>query len=1097
MRATIPCLILALIVAACKNDEPQSSKLFTSIEPTKSGISFRNQLTDTDDFNIIEYLYYYNGGGIAAGDINNDGLCDLYFSSNQGSNKLFLNKGNLQFEDITGSSRAAGVDGWKTGVTMADVNGDGLLDIYVAAVGNYKKFDAHNQLLINNGDLTFTDRTDEYGLAFKGLSTQASFFDFDNDGDLDMYLVNHSVHSTRSYGKKLLRFQHDSIAGDILYRNELVPSGKPVFTDVTSNAGIFNSQIGYGLSVSVSDINNDGFQDIYVANDFHETDYLYINHHDGTFRQVIEASVPHTSRFSMGSSTADFNDDGWNDIMTLDMRPRNEEVIKTTQQEDNYDIYKFKLGFGYHYQFARNALQMNNGTDEEGNVLFTDVAPYAGVDATDWSWAPVVADFNNDGWKDLFISNGILQRPNSLDYINYISSDSAQKHMSDEALAAKMPEGKVPDMIFMNKMEMNKKDLTFLDMTGTWMDAVPDASNGAVAADLDNDGDQDLVVSRLNDDAVLWRNNSDVDTARFVRVKLEGQSPNNFGIGAKVIASFGGRKAYFEQQPVRGWESSSEPIIHIGLGNTTTIDSLTVVWTTGKSQTIRNAKSNEVVTVKQADAATTWNYSRTTRPLLTKLPVKGFVHHENDFNPFEREPLLMHSLATQGPCIAVGDFNGDRLDDYFIGGGADQQAQVFVQKQNGEFVATEQPALNADIKGEETAVQAVDVNGDGALDLVVGVGGQEFSQPDKRLIPRVYVNNGKGQFRRQEQSIKDFYINTSCVTAADIDSDGDQDLFIGGLVMTNFYGMDPRSYVLINNGKGMFEDQTQAWLADEIPGMVTDATWTDLNGDKRPDLVLMGEWMPIKVFINVGNGLADQSNAWGLAATSGMWNTIAAADFDKDGDIDIVAGNMGLNTRLKATVANPIEFYAGDIDANFSLDQIITYYNQGLKHPFVSRDLLVKQVPPLKRKFLKYEDFGKVTLNDIMPPNRQAMHKTANVMASVYLQNDNGKFVIKQLPQEAQYSSIYAMLPADIDHDGNEDLLLVGNIDAVQPDIGRFDGSYGLVLKGDGHGNFTSMPISSGFVVKGQGRDIQMLRNVNGERIYIVARNNDEVLYFK
>jgi hypothetical protein len=640
--------------------------------------------------------------------------------------------------------------------------------------------------------------------------------------------------------------------------------------------------------------------------------------------------------------------------------------------------------------------------------------------------------------------------------------------------------------------------MTFESMNDKWMDTKPDISNGAVSADLDNDGDLEIIVNSLNDAAVIWRNNSDTDSSRFVKVHLEGNSPNNFGVGSKVMLSFGGKSVHLEQQPVRGWESSSEPVLHTGVGNVKVIDSVTVIWPDGKFQTIKNVKSNDEITFRQSEAQKMWDYSnKKDKPLLAQVPSKGFVHKENNFNPFEREPLLLRGLATQGPCLATGDFNGDGLDDYFIGGALGQDNALYLQNREGDFALSDQPVLSAE-ETEDTAATAVDVNGDGALDLVVASGGQEFTEPDRRMKPRVYLNNGKGKFSKSNTSLPEMHVNASCVVAGDIDSDGDNDLFIGGTVMTNFYGMDPRSFVLINNGHGKFEDKTQDWLMDLIPGMVTDAAFADLNGDKKLDLVIVGEWMPVKVFINIGKMLADNTEAFGLGKTSGLWNTVAVEDMDDDGDADIVAGNLGLNSRLTASLANPLEFFAGDIDSNFSLDQIFTYYNQGIKYPFVSRDLLVKQVPPLKRKFLKYEDYGRVTLNDILPPDKQAFHKVANTLASAYLENvGNKKFEISKLPKEAQFTSIYSILPADVDKDGKKDLLLVGNIDAVQPDIGRFDGSYGLILKGDGNGNFTSLPVSAGFVIKGQGRDIKSFTNAKGERLYIVARNNDQVLYFK
>ena len=593
---------MLLIAVICCKPKPKPATVFTRVPSSVTNITFENNLENTDDFNIIEYLYFYNGGGVAIGDINNDGLPDIFFSSNQKSNALYLNKGNFTFEDITLSAGVSGVGNWKTGVTMTDVNGDGYLDIFVCGVGNYKKFDGKNQLFVNNQDLTFTDQTEEYGLSFQGFSTQASFFDYDNDGDLDMYLVNHSVHTRRSYGTASLRFESDSLSGDKLYENEWIPKGKHHFTEVTTRAGIFNSPIGYGLSVGVSDLNLDGYLDIYVANDFHENDYLYINQRNGTFKQTLEESIPHSSRFSMGNDIADINNDGLNDIITLDMLPGNEGVRKTTAGEDPFEIYDFKLRYGYHYQFSRNALQWNRGLDKEGNLMFSDIAPLAGVEATDWSWAPLLADFDNDGYKDLFISNGIVGRPNDLDYINYIQSDSAQRYFSDEKLFNQMPSGKVANFFF-----QNKGDLTFNDVSDSWIGSEPGLSAGASYSDLDNDGDLDLVVSNVNDKASVYRNDLPDSVSNFLKIKFEGKENNRFGVGAKATIYADGKEFYYEQIPTRGWLSSVDVVMHIGVGTAAKVDSVRVLWPGDKMQLVRSPAINQTLVVNEKDSQTIYS----------------------------------------------------------------------------------------------------------------------------------------------------------------------------------------------------------------------------------------------------------------------------------------------------------------------------------------------------------------------------------------------------------------------------------------------------------------------------------------------------------
>lgn len=1091
-------ILLLLGVAILASCDPAKEKvetkptLFQTVESGESGVRFRNTLTESDSFNIIKYLYFYNGGGVAIGDINNDGLADLYFSSNQEPNRLYLNKGDFKFEDITDRSGVAGVGNWKTGVSLADVNGDGYLDIYACGVGSYKNFSGRNQLLINNKDLTFTDQTEAFGLSFQGLSTQSVFFDYDNDGDLDMYLLNHSVHSVRSYGNAILRHQTDPVAGDRLYRNELFPEGESHFEDVTAAAGIFSSQIGYGLGVNVSDLNNDGYMDIYVSNDFHENDYLYINQKNGTFAQQIETAMPHVSRFSMGNDIGDLNNDGWLDVMTLDMLPGDEAIIKASGGDDPYEIYQFKLRFGYHYQYARNALQINRGLDANGNLLFSDIAPYAGVEATDWSWSPLLADFDNDGWKDLFVANGIVRRPNDLDYINYISSDSAQRFFSDQQMIDRMPAGSVANYLF-----RNEGGLKFRDMSEEFLPGAAGLSNGAAYGDLDNDGDLDLVVNNINEEASLFRNTSSAER-KFLRIKLLGAKGNSFGVGARIHVYTPSGVQTQQAVAVHGWQSSSEPVVHFGVADHTTIDSVRVIWPGGKSELAVNVVPNQVLTFQQSNAEEWSASTHREKSLFRNSSLMSFVHRENAFESFTQERLMPHMLSAMGPKLAIGDVNKDGLEDVFVGGAKGQTGEIHLQQKNGLFIKSRQAHLERDSVSEDAGATFFDADGDGDADLVVTSGGHEEEGDVARLQTRLYLNNGKGQMVKKVNGFPSVYLNASCVRSADVDGDGDLDLFIGGRVVAGKYGIDPISYLMINNGNGDFtiaNDRLPAKL-----GMVSDAAWQDVNGDKKPDLILVGEWMPVAVLVQDETGKwTDQTRTYGLEETKGWWNSLTSADLDGDGDLDLLAGNLGENSRLRATADTPVELWVGDIDSNGSLDPILTYFNNGRSYPFASRDQLVKQVPALKKKFLKYTDFTDVRIDDLLTPAQKStfVEKQAQLFSSVWLESTEEGFKVHRLPDEAQLFPIMSMKALDVNSDGIKDIVAAGNFYDVLPDFGRYDAGYGLVMLGDGKGNFQPQTIQqSGFLVRGEGRDIAVVKNSRGEQVVIVSRNNDTLLTF-
>lgn len=1105
---TIISLAWVLTIQSCSEAE-QPLRLFTLLDSASTNITFANNLEGQTPLNIIEYMYYLDGGGVATGDINNDGLVDIFFTANELPNRLYLNKGDLKFEDITKSAGIIDIaDGWTTGVTMADVNGDGYLDIYVSQLGDYKGVKGVNQLYINNGgqsaSVTFSEQAAEYGLDFVGFATQASFFDYDNDGDLDVYLLNHAVHLEKSYQASHIRFESDTLAGDRLLRNDFY-GDKPSFVDVTKEAGIYNSYIGYGLAISTGDVNQDGYIDIFISNDFHENDYLYINNQDGTFTETLEQSFRHTSRSSMGNDMADFNNDGLLDIMVLDMLPDDEEILKRSAGEDAMVVYEIKRKLGYYHQLVRNTLQLNRG-----NSLFSDIAPLAGVYATDWSWSPLICDLDNDGRKDIFITNGIWQRPNDLDYVRFSSAmqqGRPELTVSDslyKALLDYMPSVKIANFAF-----KNNGDLTFSDKAAEWGLDQPVWANGAAYADLDNDGDLDLITNNTNQKASIYRNNADsILSNTYLKFTLTGNNKNTRGVGAKVQLWVDGTTMYQEQVPTRGFHSSVSNTILFGTGLNQMVDSVRVTWPGGQHQTLVNLVTNKTINLSQHEATDNFSLPAPDMPLMfkdiTDQSTLKFRHRENSSMKNSTELLRPHSLGTQGPKLAVGDVNGDKLDDIFIGGARGQPGALFVQTTNAEFIPSKNPDFEQDFMSEDVDGAFFDADLDGDLDLYVVSGGDETGRNVNLLQDRLYLNNGQGQFTRATGFLPPgINQNGSCVAPADFDGDGDVDLFIGGRSIPGRYGLNPKSYLFENDGNNHFIDVT----ASKAPflsnlGMISDAGWSDINGDGLPDLIVVGEWLPVTILLNKNGLFSDVTSAVGLGSTYGWWNTLTIADVDNDGDEDILAGNLGLNAKIKASNKKPASLYINDFDNNGVLDHILCYYHNGFDVPFATRDELVKQLPGLASKFITYKDYGQVkSIHDIFSREQLelAIVKQAQTFTTSYFQNNgDGTFKEITLPIQTQFSPVFAILATDINHDGRKDLLTGGNFGAAGINYGLYDASYGCFLESANDQKFSSIePYESGWLLKGEVRDIKLVKLANGNSLLIVARNDDTVQVFQ
>jgi enediyne biosynthesis protein E4 len=1092
--------------------EPQ---LFERLPPERTGVTFANRLPDDTALNILNYLYYYDGGGVAVGDVNNDGLPDLYFTSNVGPNRLYVNRGNYRFEDVTERAGVADSGPWKTGVTMADVNGDGYVDIYVSAV-DFATLHGHNVLYINNGDGTFTDRTKEYGLDFAGFSTQALFFDYDGDGDLDMYLLTHAARPERATASRGSPGARRPGVGDRLYRND-----RGHFVDVSERAGLFGGATRYGLGVVASDLNGDGCPDLYVANDFQEDDFLYLNNCDGTFTESGARALGHTSHASMGVDAADFNNDGRPDVAVLDMLPDQEQVLKTSANAESFDVYLEKLEAGYHPQYARNTLQLNRGV-VGGPVRFSEIGYLAGVAATDWSWAPLFADLDNDGYKDLFITTGIYRRPNDLDYLAYVANPTVQASLRQgmggltQALIRKMPQVPTPNYAF-----RNNGDLTFTDKARAWGLGAPGFANGAAYVDLNNSGALDLVVNRLDAPAAIYRNRArELTPNHYLQVVLRGIGANTAGIGAKVVVKQGGRVQMLEQFPTRGFQSSVDPRLHFGLGASTRIDSLIVTWPDGRMQVLTDVAVDRSLTLSQPDAAgaragpaapaaqqapaVAAAPARTAAPpMFTDVTDRlgiDFKHHENPFYDFHREPLIPHLLSAEGPALAVGDVDGDGLDDIYVGGAKWQAGRLLLQRRDGSFRTS--PGLErlfrADSLSEDVDAVFFDANGDGRPDLYVVSGGNEFWGEDAALQDRLYVNDGGGRFHRDTLALPRLAESGSCVVPGDFNGDGHLDLFVARRAVARQYGVAPRSYLLENDGTGHFVDVTR----DKAPGlaqvgMVTAAAWVDYDHDGRLDLIVAGEWMPVRVFHNEQGRLVDRTAEAGLAGTEGWWTSVTVADVNGDGRPDLVLGNLGLNSALRASAAEPARLYVADFGHNGALEQILTVYKHGVSYPIAGRDELLSVVPGLRSRFPTYASFGASRIEDMFTGAElaRATVRAARVFASsVALNNGNGTFTLAPLPVEAQFAPIRATLAADFDGDGRTDLLVAGNDYGFPPVLGRHDASYGLLLRGTGDGRFEAVDMErSGIVIDGQVRHLGMLRSADGTRLIVVARNNDRL----
>ncbi|MEO5893673.1 MAG: VCBS repeat-containing protein [Ferruginibacter sp.] len=1071
----------------------KADTLFSLLESNDTGIDFKNVLKENEDANVLNYTYFYNGGGVAVGDINNDGLPDILFTGNMVPNRLYLNKGNFKFEDITKKAGIAEKQGWCTGASMADVNGDGKLDIYICRSADANPERRKNLLYINNGDGGFSEQATQYGLADNGYSTQAAFFDYDKDGDLDMFLINHSLkkYAGDVFTNPALRKEQQPAYASKLYRND---DGH--FANVSEQAGITNNVLSFGLGLAISDINNDGWPDVYVSNDFNEPDYLFINNGNGTFSEKLSDCMDQSSFFSMGSDCADFNNDGLTDLITLDMLPEDNYTQKMHSGAENFDKFQLLFNNGFYYQYSRNMLHKNNG-----DGTFSEIGQLTGVSNTDWSWAPLFADFDNDGYKDLFITNGYVKDNTNMDFIKYRVDRIVKERRDGQPFTGAEILDKMPSVYLSNYIFQNDSGNNFTNKIKDWGLEHATISSGAAYADLDNDGDMDLVINNTNEEASVYRNNAEklLPANHYLKIKLQGSDKNRGGIGTKVKLFCKGKLYYQEQMPERGFQSSVDPILNVGIGQNEMIDSILVIWNDDKMQRLMNVKCNQLLTLKWESATAQWKQDLSVAPerYFTPDSIIPFTHRENSFSDFTLQSLLPGYLSRQGPCMAKANINKDGREDLFIGAAKGQPSQVFIQTANGEFVKTPQPAIEKDLRCEDVAAEFFDADNDGDIDLYVCSGGYEFGESDPALQDRLYLNTGNGTFIKNEKALPGMLTSTGCVKAADIDGDGDEDLFVGGRLVPGKYPLIPQSAILRNDGKGIFTDVTND-IAPQVQsiGMVTDALWLDINNDQQKDLVIVGEWMPVKIFINQHGKLIDASDQYIKFPSLGWWNTISCADFDHDGDMDLVIGNCGENTQFKVSEKNPMSLYYKDFDANGSIDPILCYYIGDTSYPAASRDDITDQVPFLRKKFLEYHSYAAATINELFTPEqlKDAGQLKATTMRTIYLENKGTTgFAERQLPAEAQYSPIYSIAVTDVNGDGNQDMICTGNNAWTRIKFGRYRANHGMVFLGDGENHFAYLPQwNTGLNVRGDVRS-SILLYAGGKQELILGFNDDRL----